>query len=286
MGCQLWVSDVTGKRRNGTDFESLKSIFIDSVTAKAICEPLHACRLTDHAADVRRVLIELDFDSAGVIDANERVIGYINRDELNDGLISEQIQEIKVGLLISDSTPIADIVHELKERKTLFVNYGSNISYIITRADLNKPPVRIFIFGMISLLEMHLNFWVSHFCPEEHWDRSVPPERIAFAHQKLQEAKKNSENTELTLVNYLQFCDKKELLRDSPDFISELAVSKTQLKDYLRWAEGIRNDIAHSQNSIFTNISIDRFSDVIVFIETFLNRSESYLSHIKKVNIA
>lgn len=286
MGCQLWVSDVTGKRRNGTDFESLKSIFIDSVTAKAICEPLHACRLRDHADDVRRVLIELDFDSAGVIDDNEKVVGYINRDELMSGYIHEQISEVNVGLLISDSTPIADIVHELKKRKTLFVNYGSNISYIITRADLNKPPVRIFIFGMISLLEMHLNYWVSHFCPEDKWERTILPERIDSAHQKLQEAKKNSENTELTLVSYLQFCDKKELLRDSPEFLSELDVTKTQLKDYLRWVEGIRNDIAHSQNSIFTNISIDRFSDVIVFIETFLHRSERYLSHIKKVNIA
>ncbi|MFK3840792.1 hypothetical protein [Serratia sp. NPDC087055] len=220
------MSDVTGKRRNGTDFESLKSIFIDSVTAKAICEPLHACRLTDHADDVRRALIELDFDSAGVIDVNERSIGYINRDELKDGLISEKTKEINVGLLISDSTPIADIVHELKERKTLFVNYGSNISYIITRADLNKPPVRIFIFGMISLLEMHLNFWVAHFCPEERWVNSIPQKRIDSARQNLQYAQGKSENTELTLVNYLQFCDKKSLLKDSPEFLSKLDVNK------------------------------------------------------------
>lgn len=285
MGLKLWVSDITGKRRNGTDFESLKSIFIDSVTAKAICEPLHACRLTDHADDVRRALTELDFDSAGVIDVNERIIGYINRDELKDGFISDETQEINVGLLISDSTPIANIVHELKDRKKLFVNYGSNISYIITRADLNKPPVRIFIFGMISLLEMHLNFWVTHFCPEESWGNSIPQRRIDFARQKLQDAQGKRENTELTLVNYLQFCDKKSLLKNSPKFLSELDYNKKQLEDYLRWAEAIRNDIAHSQNSIFTNIGIERLSDVIIFIEKFLNRSEDYLSYLKKVDV-
>jgi hypothetical protein len=42
--------------------------------------------------------------------------------------------------LIADSTSLSGVLGTLKKRQFTFVMVGSEISGIVTRADLNKPP--------------------------------------------------------------------------------------------------------------------------------------------------
>ena len=66
MGYQLWLSSVTGYRRKGTKFSSLKKIFIDNVTAKIIYEPLLCCSADSITDQVKAALKGREFDVAGV----------------------------------------------------------------------------------------------------------------------------------------------------------------------------------------------------------------------------
>ena len=70
--------------------------------------------------------------------------------------------DIKLEQVISDSTPLANLLTVLQASDFLYVNHGAKIVGIITKADLNKPPVRIYVFGMLSLFEMHLNSWIRY----------------------------------------------------------------------------------------------------------------------------
>jgi hypothetical protein len=61
---------------------------------------------------------------------------------------------------VSDSTPISKLLTILKVKGFVFVISEDNIRGIVTRADINKPVVRIYLFGNISLFELHLNYWI------------------------------------------------------------------------------------------------------------------------------
>lgn len=43
---------------------------------------------------------------------------------------------------------------------------------IVTFADLNKPPVRVYLFGLVSLLEVHLRFWIRTAYSDGSWKRA------------------------------------------------------------------------------------------------------------------
>lgn len=282
MGFELWTSSLTGYRRKGTRFTDLKQIFIDNVTAKSIYEPLLCCPADSDSTKAKEALQIRDFDVAGIkVREDGEVIGYVMTDEIGDGELSSYKKNITHDLLISDSTPLADIFSVLSKNNFAFVIYGKNITGIITKADINKPPVRIYIFGVISLLELHLNSWINHYYKKIGWITKVPDERIKEAKRLYEERKGN--NQDLTLLECLQLCDKRELLLNSDEFLKKFNFSKNRFRSLLGRAEKIRNELAHSQNSIIANIEWDKFIEAIARAEAFLIESDSEVERLAKM---
>lgn len=274
MSYQLWVSHVTGYRRKGTRFSELKDIFIDNVTARSIYEPLLCCPVNSKAEDAKEALKIREFDGAGVKETEDGdVTGYIVTDELTDGDLITSVKKIDSELLISDSTPIAEIFSVLNNRNFAFVIYGKNISGIVTKADINKLPARIYLFGIISLFEMHLNFWVNHFYSDNRWVEIVPEPRIEKA-KKFYELRKGN-NQDLSLLECLELCDKRDILAKSKEFRDEFDISRKFFDSFVKGIEKIRNELAHSQNSIISNIEWAEFIKTVSDAETFLINSDN-----------
>lgn len=273
MGYQLWVCPVTGYRKKGTRFSALKKIFMDNVNAKSIYEPLFCCQAdskVEHAKDALKIR---EFDVAGVKKTEGgEIIGYVITDELMGGEVKEYLKIIDPDLLISDSTPIPDIFAALTNRDYTFVLYGKHIIGIVTKADVNKPPVRIYLFGMISLFEMHLNSWINHFYPGDSWEHEISNNRIKVAWDIYEKRKGN--NQDLSLIECLQFCDKRDILAKSEDFRKEFDISKSWFNSFVKRIEIIRNELAHSQNSIISNIAWSVFVDTVSYLEDFLINSD------------
>ncbi|WP_155759979.1 hypothetical protein [Vibrio natriegens] len=102
----------------------------------------------------------------------------MNTKDLKDGVIEQYRLDINIDLVISDSTPLASLLNVLQSNDFLFVNHGAKVIGIITKADLNKPPVRVYVFGMLSLFEMHLNSWIRHYYPESSWQPEIKEKRL------------------------------------------------------------------------------------------------------------
>ena len=274
MGYQLWTSPLTGYRRTGTRFKSIKQLFIENITAKCIYEPLLCCPASSVSDEAKEALHIRDFDVAGVKETKDGpVIGYVKTDEIGDGEFREYIIKIEHGLLISDSTPIADIFAVLNNNNFAFVISGNQVTGIITKADINKPPVRIYIFGAISLLEMHLNLWITHIFQDNSWVDQIPEGRMETAKSIYDLRKRN--NQELTLLECLQLCDKRDLLLKSDSFMDEFEFSKNSFKSLLNRAERIRNELAHSQYSIISDMDWNKFTETISRTEAFLIKSDT-----------
>jgi integrase len=127
---------------------------------------------------------ERGFDVAGVQTVrNGPVIGFVAREALRGGNVKEHTTPMKADHLISDATPLYDLLAILREKEHVFVRIGSAIKGIVTRADLNKPPVRVYLFGLVSLLEMHLQFWVRRAYGEESWKEKLKKDRLDAAEE-------------------------------------------------------------------------------------------------------
>ncbi len=272
MGFQLWISPNTGIRRKGTTFKELQNIFIDNITTKFIYEPIYSCRLEDYAIEVKETLEYRDFDVIGVIDKNENLIGYAIREEMGECIINDFVRKIELGNIASDSTPILELLNILSIKPYSFVVESNKVVGIVTRADINKPIVRIYIFGIISLFELHLNFWITENYKDNSWQDIIKEDRLKATIGIYDNRKGNNE--ELTLLECAQFCDKRDILRNTDEFINMFEFSKKNFERLLKDAEKIRNELAHSQNSIIANLDWERFVKTISNIESFLHKSE------------
>jgi hypothetical protein len=273
MGYQLWVSNLTGQRRKGTGFRALKDLFMNNVTVKSIYELLLCCPADSEAEDAKRDLKNRGFDVAGVKETEDGdITGYIVTDELTNGKIRSFLKKIDVDLLISDSTPIAELFYVLRNRDFAFVICGNKIKGIVTKADINKPPVRIYIFGIMSLFEMHLNYWLNHFYNNNDWTTKIPEKRLGKAKEIF--ALRRGNNQDLSLLECLELCDKRDILGKTEEFINNFNASRESFELFVRGIEKIRNELAHSQNSIISNIKWTEFIEIVSRAEAFLIESD------------
>src|SRR5262245_15526371 len=147
MGYQIWISPVTGDRRTGTRLTEVRSLLGAGVTARAIVEPLWCCPADAPAEQMKQVLQEREFDLAGVKDYdNGAITGFVDRAALAAGTVRDHLKVITCEHLISDATPLADLLTVLQDRERVLVLVGSEVRAIVTQADLNKPPVRVYLF--------------------------------------------------------------------------------------------------------------------------------------------
>ncbi|MBK9932236.1 MAG: CBS domain-containing protein [Saprospiraceae bacterium] len=272
MAHQLWISPNTGIRRKGTTFKELQAIFIDNITTKYLYEPIYSCKLSDRCHSVREELSFRDFDIASVINEKNEIIGFVNQKELIENFIKDHTKIIEINHLISDSTPISALINILTKAHFVFVLVQDRIEGIVTRADINKPIVRIYLFGIISLLEMHLNFWITEFHQNDLWKSYLNDKRLNDS--KTIYEKRKGKNDDLSLLECLQFCDKKEILCETNNFLKLFSFSKTKFERLLRHIELIRNELDHSQNSIISNLDWDEFYETVSKAEDFLHSSE------------
>lgn len=145
MGYQLWTSPITGHRRKGTRLSELRSALGVGITARAILEPLQSCVWSAPAQEIALVLRERGFDVAGVR-ASEKgpVNGFVVADSLRNGTVKDYAEPLRAEHLVSDTTPLGELLSLLRSKERVFVLAGSDVKGIITFADLNKPAVRVY----------------------------------------------------------------------------------------------------------------------------------------------
>jgi hypothetical protein len=248
MGYQLWTSPITGYRRRGTRLADFRKGFADTIKVQAIFEPLQSCPIDAYALEMYEQLGNREFDIAGVKhSADEPVIGYVRREKLTSGLVRDHIEMITHDDYVSESMSIDPLLTRLCDRPFVFVSVDSQIVGILTLADLNKPLVRVYFFGLISLLEIHLSFWISQQYPDDDaWQGQLSPARVARA-QKTQ-TERSRRRQALSLADCLQFADKRDLIVNSNHLRETLQLgSKTKSRHFLGDVENLRNTLAHSQ---------------------------------------
>lgn len=228
-----------------SSYKSLKDIFETDITAIHINEELQSCKFDSDSIEVKRIMESKDYEVFGVKEGN-KIIGYVDINDLNGGKCSKYTREFHSSELISESTPLIHILPILKEKSRIFVLYGNQVNGIITRSDLQKLTVRLFLFGIISILEIRMTKIIKSFYLEDKWEDLLSKKRLKKAFALYSNQKVRNDNIEL--IDCLQLSDKKELFLKSPQIMEKLDYSKKSLDKILNRAERLRNDLAHSRD--------------------------------------
>lgn len=274
MGYQLWTSPITGYRRKGTRLSELRSVLAARIGARTILEPIQCCPTDALASEMRDLLGERGFDVAGVMDDPKGpVIGFVISKELSGGNVGNHKKPLNAEHLISDATPIADLLRVLRAKERAFVLVGPEVKGIVTLADLNKPPIRVYLFGLVSLLEMHLRFWIKNAYSNGSWKERLKEKRLEYANQLQTERQKR--NQQIELLDCLQFCDLSDLFLGNEMLRTRLSIeSKGKGEELLGEAEKLRDRLAHSQQDLVEGTSWQELIDLVEAMEAFVQRSD------------
>ena len=135
----------------------------------------------------------------------------------------------------------------LKDTPWLFVTVMDQVWGIATRGDLQKTPVRMWLFGLVSLLEMQFLRIIRATYPSEQWKPLLSEGRLSQAAAIMDDRLRRNEA--IDLADCLQFADKRTIVAKSEALRGALgSTSRTRADEVLGELENLRNDVAHAQD--------------------------------------
>jgi len=234
-------------KRLSSHYKALQQ-FIDSLTVDLIAESLESISASKDISDAKSKMQQHRFDVLGVKGDDGKVVGYVVNDEPGKGIVEQFRKDFSIDEIVSNGAPIANHIANISKMKRLFVLANNGIDGIVTIADLQKMPVRLMIFGIISLLEMVLLEWIRKQFPHDEWKDMIRENRLEKAEELYKQRQRKHQ--EIELVDCLQLCDKWTVLMKAEGNIPrELGfTSKGSAERYFKQLENVRNSLAHGQN--------------------------------------
>jgi hypothetical protein len=234
-----------------SSLQSLRRVFRTGFSVHDITEPLVSFDHSVPAAEVRQFMEARKLEVIGVR-GDGLVIGYAQRDSLGDGLCSESLCDFEENQVIANTTPLADVIQGLRNYPRLFVSVFGQVGGIVTKTDLQKPPVRMWLFGMVTLIEMRMTQMLEQFDSKEDWKQFLSDGRVQKAEQLLAERSRRNQN--LDLVDCLQFSDKCQIIARNEHLRSWTRFdSRRQVEEAGKKLERLRNNLSHAQDIIATD---------------------------------
>jgi hypothetical protein len=229
----------------------LRRLFLEGFSVMDVAEPLVSVDAEREAREVRALLEARDFDLVGVRDGG-LVRGYARREDLARGRCGDHLRPFVPDDLVPDTGSLRDAILSLGVNRRCFVTVLGHPAAIVTLQDLEKPPVRMFLFGLVTILEALLARELVRRFGEDGWRPLVSPARLARAEALLAERRRRGAPG--GLVDCLQLSDKGQALLSALEAPGGGAPfgfpSRKAAKRALKELEALRNDLAHTQEII------------------------------------
>jgi len=231
--------------------DSLLRVFSGGISAAQIAEPLRSFESSTPAAELVEVMRRRGLGVVGLRHEG-LVAGYFEIPEDAQGSGADHLRPFGQARVLPDSAPLDQVIQALDEEPRLFIRGFWQIAGVITRYELQKAPVRMWLFGMLTLIEMRMTSQIADFFPEEGWSEFLSSARMAGARKLLAERRRR--NQELSILDCLQFADKAQIFARSKDLRATTRYSsRKRLEKEARRLQKLRNNLAHSQDIITTD---------------------------------
>lgn len=227
----------------------LGRVFLQGFSAMDLAEPLVSFDAEAEARAVRALMEEKDFDVVGVREEG-LVSGYVRQTDLVAGRCGDFRRSFsEEDDLVPAHADFTVVVASLAINERCFVTVLDRVGGIITLRDLEKPPMRMFLFGVITIGEMLLTAIIRHRYGDGSWQERISPPRLERARQLQAERARRGQTVDL--VDCLQYGDKGWVLSYDEDIRTALGLeSRRAARKALKEMETLRNNLAHTQEIV------------------------------------
>ena len=221
-------------------------VFGEDITAKDIAEPLRSFDLEAHPD---HMLAIFDQTLTGVFGVREHglVSGYLRRDDLTEKVAraGDVARAFARGQVLGAAASMSDVVHVLTRYQYCFVSVLDGVAGVISRKDMEKPVVRMWLFGIVTMVEMNISEYIRRRLHEQ-WQEYCTPSRLNKARSLQIERLRMGQ--EVDLLDCLQLTDKAKIFVASMDNLESLGFhSKREADKFASELETLRNHLAHGQ---------------------------------------
>jgi hypothetical protein len=230
-------------------YYDIDKIFMRGLTVRDIAEPLPSFDSESSVELVRSVMKNDHIQVAGVRE-NGYVAGYLEMSDLGKtGQCGQFCHPVKEAKILTESAPLSDLVLALNEVPYLFVNFLGEIGGIVTRADLDDPPVRMWLFGLITLIEMRFLTLINLNLEGDSWQKYLSNSRLDKA--VTLQAERRRRNQDPYLLDCLQFSDKGQIVIRDDNLRTKIGfASRRRGSTAIKSLEKLRNNLAHAQDIV------------------------------------
>jgi hypothetical protein len=223
----------------------LSHTFSRSLTAGDLAQPLRSLDDNQPVELARELmaahgLVVLGVRSGGLM------AGWIGAGDFTGGVLRDHVRAFALANVVDESAGLGAVLSALATAEHLFVRTRGDVAWVITRNELQNPPLRMWLFGAITVLEANMSWAIEALHPGDGWTRVVSAGRLEKA-VALREMRRES-GSDCRLVDCLQIKDKADILMSEREDLELLGLgSRRETSRFVREIEGLRNHLAHSQ---------------------------------------
>ena len=172
---------------------------------------------------------------------NGLVQGYVLRDD------PEHERAFRPGQVVGDDAGLSEVILALSQHSHCFVRIFDAVAGVISRADIEHPYVRMWLFGIITMTEMQIIPIIEQMYPGGAWKKLISSGRLAKAEEMLEERLRRDQQA--SLLSCLQISDKMQILVENEAVRKTLGFSSKKLAlKVCKEFESLRNNLAHAQD--------------------------------------
>ena len=243
-----WSPESLTEQFPGVSGPKFRRMFMELFTARDIAESLYSFDLDSDCDSVGKVMRRHQQDVAS-IRINGTVQGYVRFIDLGKGECANGLRHFTTDQVITGDSTLSDVIHVLTRHDYCFISLLGEVVGVICRDDINKPMVRMWLFGLITMIEMRVVQLIQTKYPEASWQFTLSEERLAKARSMQQERQRR--NQHCLLIDCLQLSDKARVAIEHPELLEALGFdSKRTAKRVIKSLESLRNNLSHAQDIV------------------------------------
>jgi hypothetical protein len=243
-----WSPESLTEQFPGVTGPKFRRMFMELFTARDIAESLYSFDLDSDCDTVRKIMLRNHQDVAS-IRINGTVQGYVRLIDLAGGECASGLRHFTTDQVITGDSTLSDVVHILTRHDYCFISLLGEVVGVICRDDINKPMVRMWLFGLITIIEMRVVQLIQTKYPDDLWQSSLSADRLAKARSMQEERLRR--NQHCLLIDCLQLSDKARVAIEHPELLEALGFdSKRTAKRVVKSLESLRNNLSHAQDIV------------------------------------
>jgi len=229
---------------NGSE-DSL-NLFLKGFSARDLAEPLPSFDDSTPASVIRAAMKRQHWDVVGVRRSGS-MAGWLTQSDVAGGQGQSPCHPFDPATVIADLAPVNEVVQGLQTAPCLFVRTLGQVSGIIRRDDLQKPPMRMWLFGLVTITELRVTRMIDELCPHDAWQKCLSAGRLQKARDLQQDRLRRGQHP--SLLKCLQMADKGQIVaRDESLRQRTQFSSRREVEEFMKSLQDMRNNLAHSQD--------------------------------------